>query len=175
MSSLPFDTDDGWPTADLDPLARLRVMAAGLPGTVVHERVLDVAFDQVWDFVEDLPRSVPTFERLVDRLTVEERDGSKLKVSTRCGWRGVYLPVNFDVELERGWCLMVQRPRFYVVGMAAVPVGEQTRWGQLEGLASGVRGMAPLLRLARFRHHRHVDHDINGLEVALRNISSPPV
>ena len=145
MTSATSLNNSSWPTAKLDPISRLHVLAGGLPGTVVHERTIDAPFDHVWSFVEDLQRSVPSFERTVARLTIVHHDGNHLKTRGRGTWRGGFLPLGFDVDLEPGWCLMVSRPRFYVVGMAAEPDGERTRWGQLEGLSTRGRVLSPLL------------------------------
>ena len=113
---------EAWPTATLAPAARLRALSAGLPGTVVEERVLDAPFERVWGFVADLERSVPTFDRDVASLRVTSRRGTRLRVRTTGSWRMAGLPLAFDVDLEPGWCWMVARPRLYVVGMAAAPL-----------------------------------------------------
>lgn len=68
------------------------------------------------------------------------------------------LTLRFQVELREGWCLM--RSRVYLVGMAAVPQGEQTRYAHLEGLPwHGGR----LLRLLRPLFRRVVGGDIRGI------------
>lgn len=163
--------DDAWPVAALDPIARLKVLSAGLPGTIVAERTLDAPFDRVWGFIEDLPRSVPTFDRTVARVEVAHRDGTRLRLRTRSTWRAGFAPIGFDVDLEEGWCWMVSRPRLYVVGMAAVPHGTSTRWGQLEGLVTRGRLLDPVLRATRPRHRRHVEHDIDGIARAVGALS----
>jgi hypothetical protein len=155
--------------AALDRIARLRVLAAGLPGTVVHERVIDAPFDVVWGFVSDLERSVPEFDREVARVRVVRSDGERLRIHS---WAPhVPVPLPFDVTLRPGWCWMVADPRVYVVGMAAEDAGDgRTRFGHMEGLVGGRRARraaAPLLRLSRFRHERHVRRDLDGIERAV--------
>ena len=161
-----------WPVASLDRIARLRALAAGLPGTAVHERVIDAPFDLVWGFVSDLERSVPEFERDVARLRIVRSDGERLRIHS---WAPhVPVPLPFDVTLRSGWCWMVADPGIYVVGMAAEDTGDgRTRFGHLEGLLVGGTGRvrraaAPLLlRLSRFRHERHVARDLDGIERAV--------
>jgi hypothetical protein len=68
------------------------------------------------------------------------------------------LPLRFQVELREGWCLM--RSRAYLVAMAAVPLGEQTRYAHLEGLPWRV---GPLLRLLRPLFRRVVGGDVRGI------------
>ena len=160
-----------WPTASLDPVARLRVLASALPGTVLRERILPAPFEEVWGFLADLERSVPTFDRTVAELRVLRRHDDQLRARARVAG-AVPLAVTFDIRLEPGWCWMVARPSLYVVGMAATPDGDVTRYAQLEGLTlpgpSPLRTLfRPLLLTTRRLTKRHVDHDLNGITHAL--------
>jgi hypothetical protein len=147
-----------WPTARLDPIAKLRVLEASLPGVAMRERVIEAPFADVWGYVTDLETSVPEFDRDVARLRVVRASGERLRVHS---WApGVPVPLGLDVTLRPGWCWMVSTPRLYVVGMAAVPDGERTRFGHLEGFVVG----GPLLRLSRWRHRAHVARDLDGIE-----------
>jgi hypothetical protein len=159
----------GWPTAELNPIARLRVLAAGLPGVWVEERVIDAAFDRVWEFAADLEVSAPAFDTDVAELRVVERDDDRLTARVRGARRFLGLSWWVEAELRSGWCWMVTRPQFYVVGMAAEPAGTATRFAHLEGV--NVTGSAALVALARplhtasrWRHRRHVPHDVDELE-----------
>jgi hypothetical protein len=157
-------TGDPWPTARLDGVGRLRALAAGLPGTYVAERLIDAPFEDVWGFVSDLERSVPQFEADVSRLRIVRSAGERLRVHS---WvPGVPVPLAFDVVLRPGWCWMVSRPQLYVVGMAAEPEGDRTRYAHLEGLVG--RFLGPVLPLSRRRHRRHVPHDLDGIERGAR-------
>jgi hypothetical protein len=96
----------------------------------------------------------------VRSLRVRSRQGSRLVIVTRTS----FLPISsrFEVELRDGWCLM--RSRTYLVGMAAEPLGDQTRYAHLEGLPSL---HAPALRALRPVFRRVVRGDINGIARAL--------
>lgn len=153
-----------WPTAELDRIARLRVLAAGLPGVVLRERTIDTPFDRVWAFVSDFERSVPAFDADVASLKIRHREGDRLRIVARGSWRLLRVPLAFDVDVHPGWCLMVSRPRLYVVGMAAEPDGDRTRFGHLEGVVGDTRYLGPVLALTRVRHRRHVTHDLDGIE-----------
>jgi hypothetical protein len=78
--------------------------------------------------------------------------------------------IGFDVELRPGWCWMVaRRPQLYVVGMAAVPDGDGTLFGHLEGVVlPAPRWVSPLVRpilaVSRLRHRHHVPRDVDGIE-----------
>ena len=161
---------EAWPTATLAPAARLRALSAGLPGTVVEERVLDAPFERVWGFVADLERSVPTFDRDVARLRVTSRRGTRLRARTTGSWRMAGLPLAFDVDLEPGWCWMVARPRLYVVGMAAAPLPDdpgRTHYLHMEGVPFAGRLLGSVARATRVRHRRHVASDVDGIARAL--------
>lgn len=162
----PLD-DTVWPTAELSHLGRVRALAAGLPGAVLQEGLIDAPFADVWGFISDLERSVPAFDDVVARLRVTRRDGTRLRIATRASWRMAGLPLGFDVDLEDGWCWMVSRPGIYVVGMAAEPDpadAGRTRYAHLEGITVRPRLLA---RATRVRSRRHVASDVAGIERAL--------
>jgi hypothetical protein len=145
-----------WPTAQLNAVRQLRVLAEVLPGVGLVERVLDAPYERVWSFLADLERSVPAFDPMVRSLHVLFHEGSRLVVVTRTS----ILPLSsrFEVELRDGWCLM--RSRTYLVGMAAEPLGERTRYAHLEGLPYH-RPQA--LRLLRPVFRGVVGGDIRGI------------
>ena len=49
---------EAWPSAELDGVRRLRVLAAALPGVQLEERALDHPFEAVWGVVNDIERNV---------------------------------------------------------------------------------------------------------------------
>jgi hypothetical protein len=159
-----------WPTVELDRVARLRVLSRVLSGVALEERTIAAPFDVVWSFVSDLPNSVPRFDRDVGSIEILERDGDRLKIISRPPH--VPIPVRFDVELRDGWCWMVARPQLYIVGMAAVPAAEHTRFAMLEGVSPASPEvlrplLAPISAMSRWRHRRHLPHDLDGIERAL--------
>lgn len=159
-----------WPTVELDRVAQLRVLSRVLPGVALEERTIAAPFDVVWGFVSDLPNSVPRFDRDVASIEIIERHGDRLKIISRPPF--LPIPVRFDVELRSGWCWMVARPQLYVVGMAAVPAGEHTRFAMLEGVSlsspEALRPtLAPVNATSRWRHRRHLPDDLDAIERAL--------
>lgn len=161
-------SSDVWPDASIGDIALLRVLAQGMPGTWVAERLLDAPFRVAWPWIADLERSVPLFDSDVDALEVRSRDGDRLRVVARAPWWLGRSRIGFDVELRTGWCWMVARNGLYVVGMAAEADGQRTRIAHLEGIT--VRGTAwrrrlalPLLVLSRWRHRVHLEHDLDGI------------
>ncbi len=139
-----------WPTARLDPIRQMLVLAKVLPAVGVVERVLDASYDRVWSFMQDLEHSVPAFDPMVGSLRILSREGERLIVSARTS--GTPFNLRFQTELRDGWCLM--RSRMYVVGMAAMPLGDRTRYVHLG--ATPLRALRPLLR-------RVVRADVDGI------------
>ena len=156
-----------WPVASLDPVARLRALAAGLPGVSIEERRLASSLPEVWDFISDLERSIPSFDRSVASIRVLKHCDTHLRIQARSTWRSAFQPMRFEVDLEPGWCWMVSRPTLYVVGMAAVADGDGTHFAHLEGLSIPWRPLRPLLRLSRLKHRRHIRSDLDGIERAV--------
>jgi hypothetical protein len=161
-------SDDRWPIAQLSDVARLRVLAAGLPGVHRHEAVIEAEFPEVWGFFSDLERSTPLFESDVQSLRVFARDADQWKVRVRLAkWMGS-MPLRLDVTMREGWCWMVSRPQFYVIGIAAEPVPGGTLLGYMEGVVlpqpRGTRWLtAAPLALSRWRHRAHVPRDVARL------------
>ena len=48
-----------WPVAELDPVRRMRVVAASTPGVGYAEKLIPAPFDAVWDTASDLERELP--------------------------------------------------------------------------------------------------------------------
>ena len=163
--------DDRWPTVELDPITRLRVMSRLLPGVAMAERTFDAPFDDVWGFVSDLETSVPQIDTDVRRVRILSRDGERLRIRAYGHLLGFTHRVpTADVELRPGWCWM--HSPVYVVGMAAIPDGDRTRFAHLEGVPlSGPRfvqrSLLPVAWVSRFRHRRHVPRDLDGIERGL--------
>ena len=160
--------DRGWPEASLGDIARLRALAAGLPGVHVHEQVLDAPFDEVWAFVSDLERTTPLFEPDVSSLRILERRGQRWRVRVRLPWWVARAPLNLDVTMRDGWCWMVARPQLYVIGIAAEPAGAGTRIAHMEGAVLAgpavLRWLArPALAVSRWRHRFHVPRDVRRM------------
>lgn len=160
------------PTASLGRIARLHVLASALPGVEVQERVIDAPFDAVWGWVADLERSVPQFDGDVAKLRVLRREGpagdERLRIRAAGPAKLLWLPWTFDVDLRPGWCWMVSKPQSYLVGMAAEPVGDQTRFAHLEGI--GFKGsrtwqqvLSPVYAVSRYRHRKHLPHDLANI------------
>nr|BFD94254.1 hypothetical protein KitaXyl93_56140 [Kitasatospora sp. Xyl93] len=149
---------DGWPTVELDPVRRLRVLAASGAGRPLFaERRLAAGFDAVWSVAGDLSGELPglisglrSFEvgpareeddegGAHDRDSRDSRDGRLTGVAVSVvGHRE-----RFEIVLRSGWCLM--QSRVLLGGMAAVRDGDGTRFALLGSLR--VPGAAPVRHL----------------------------
>lgn len=111
----------------VDPVDRLAVLAAALPGAAVGRRRLAVPFDAVWRVIADLEHGVPRYESGVAHVRVTERRGEFLRLLVRhAGGREDAM----DARLRPGWCLM-QSPDV-VVAFAARPLDGHTLLAHLE-------------------------------------------
>lgn len=119
-----------WPSVEIDPVVRLRALAAGLPHVELAECVLDAPPERVWAIVGDLERGVPRFETNVRSARITARSGERLEVVTR-GALG--LPMRFDAVLRPGWCVMHSRLADIGMAVAAEDGGRRTRFAHFEG------------------------------------------
>ncbi len=139
MTINPAIPDAAWPTAELDPVMRMRVLAAGLPHVGLAEAVFETSIDSLWGLVGDLVDGGPQFELAVQSARMISRDGERLELEARnpLGFR-----MRFDVILRFGFCLM--QSHHGLVGMAAREEAPgRTRFAHFEG-ATGLAG--PILR-----------------------------
>ena len=157
-------TPEAWPTARLDPVARLRVLAAGLPGCVLTERLVRTSVEDLWGYLADLEH-VGAYDQFVGRVRIHDRRPAaddpaveELAITAHVPSWGPGLPM--AVRLEPGLCLMHGWRRLYLVGMAVADAGDGThvRHAHLEGVPlPGARLLRPLLR-------RHVARDVVGID-----------
>jgi hypothetical protein len=131
-----------WPAAALDPVARLRALAAALPWVSYEEAVIAAPFERVWCYIADMERGVPQFEANVRRLEIVAREGDQLVLRS---WARAGLSMRLDAVLRPGWCVM--RGALGEIGMAAAPVGPAaTRFAHFEGSRRLGRIARPLFR-----------------------------
>jgi len=131
-----------WPVADLDPVRRMRVLAAATPGVAYAEKLIPAPFEAVWEAASDLEHELPRMITDLRSFEITSTRGERLtaRARGRLGQRA-----RFDVVLRPGWCVM--QSRFIIGGMAAAPDGQATRFAFLGGLRMpGVRLLDPLLR-----------------------------
>jgi hypothetical protein len=106
--------NDAVAPADIDPIDRLTILAAALPGAVVRQRQIAAPFDAVWRVIADLEHAIPRYEPGVAHVRIIERHGPLLRVLVQdTGGREEMM----DAKLRPGWCLM-QSPTV-VVAFAA--------------------------------------------------------
>lgn len=131
-----------WPVAELDPVARLRALAAGLPHVSLRECVIEAPFAEVWGIAGDLEHGVPRIERGLERVEILNRTGQRIELVAH-GPLGTRM--SMQAILQPGWCVM--RSRIADVGMAATPEGaEATRFAHFEGSPLLGRAARPLFR-----------------------------
>jgi hypothetical protein len=112
---------------DIDPIDRLTILAAALPGAAVRQRRIAAPFDAVWRVIADLEHATPRYEPGVARVRVIEQSGQLLRllVQDTAGREET-----MDARLRPGWCLM--QSATVVVAFAARRLGSQTLLAHLE-------------------------------------------
>jgi len=129
-----------WPVADLDPVAKMRALAAGVPHAAIDETLFDVPFERFWSFIEDLENNTALYEGTVSRLRILDRHGESIRLEAR-GPLGFWIP--FDVVLRSGWCVMHSKSG--QTGMAAHPENAtQTRFIHFEASSTFGRLLRPI-------------------------------
>ncbi|MFF6995090.1 hypothetical protein ACFY93_09045 [Streptomyces sp. NPDC008313] len=152
----PDDTG-GWPAAELDPVRRLRVLAAGIPGAHVTEGRVDAPYARVaallGDLEGDFGRIVPDMEG----LRVVRREGVRVEALARSRYG---MRARLRGEQRPGWCWM--QSRFLLLGAAAAPDGDD---GTRVAFTGGVRvpGRAALVPLGVRREGERSLRRLNGL------------
>jgi hypothetical protein len=133
-----------WPVAELNPVRRMRVLAAATPGVAYAEKLISAPFNTVWEAASDLEHELPRMVTDLRSFEITSARGERLTASARgrLGQRA-----RFDVVLRPGWCVM--QSRFLIGGMAAAPEVGGTRFAFLGGLRlPGMRLLDPVLRPA---------------------------
>jgi hypothetical protein len=145
--------------AEIDPVDRLAILAAALPGAAVRQRRIAAPIDAVWQVIADLEHAAPRYEPGVARMHITERHGQRLHLLV--GYTdGREEPM--DVRLRRGWCLM-QSPTV-VVAFAARTVGSQTLLAHLEHQRAGAQASDPGRSGQRRAAHAKIDQELHTIE-----------
>ena len=72
-----------WPVADLDPIRRLRVLAAATPGTDLTELIIDAPPELVWQTASNLQAEMPRLVRDFRSVTITQGGGERLVMHAR--------------------------------------------------------------------------------------------
>ncbi len=152
--------NDAAAPADIDPIDRLTILAAALPGAVVRQRRVAAPFEAVWRVIADLEHATPTYEPGVAHVRLIERHGELLRllVQDTSGREEM-----MDARLRPGWCLM--QSATVVVAFAARPLGSQTLLAHLEHR----RAQTPQPSQSQSQHRRaaeaKIDQELQTIEM----------
>ncbi|HUA27762.1 MAG TPA: SRPBCC family protein [Streptosporangiaceae bacterium] len=114
-------------TDPIDPIDRLAILAAALPGAAVAQRRIAAPFDAVWRVIADMENATPRYEPGVAEVRVIEQSGEFLRLLVRdtAGREDA-----MDARLRPGWCLM--QSATIVIAFAARGMGDETLLAHLE-------------------------------------------
>lgn len=87
----------------LDPVDRLAILAAALPGAVVRQRRIAARVEAVWAVIADLENATPRYEPGVAAVRITQRHGEflQLLVHDTAGREAA-----MEARLRPGWCVM---------------------------------------------------------------------
>src|SRR5262249_49688409 len=95
-----------WPVTELDPVRRMRVLAAATPGVAYAEKLIPAPFSAVWDAASDLEHQLP---RMITDLRSFEITSTRAERMTARARGRLGQRARFDVVLRPGWCVMQSR------------------------------------------------------------------
>jgi hypothetical protein len=151
-------TDPAAP-AGLDPLDRLAILAAGLPGAAVGQRRIAAPFPAVWQVVADLENATPRYEPGVARVRITERHGESLRllVQDTAGRE-----MAMDARLRPGWCVM--QSAILVIAFAARPVDGETLLAHRELWRGPAAAPGPVPPAAAPAAVAKIDQELRAIE-----------
>ncbi|MQY34348.1 hypothetical protein SRB17_23140 [Streptomyces sp. RB17] len=160
----------GWPTAELDAVRRLKVIAsaAGQHASFA-ERRFDASLDELWSVASDLENELPVIVGGVRSFTITRSAGERL--SGEAVGRGGFRE-QFDVVLRPGWCLM--QGRVLTSGMAATADGDGCRFAFFTSLRLPGGGLLDRLRGPWSARRAEAILDRLGERVAVRSAPGRP-
>jgi len=112
---------------DIDPIDRLTILAAALPGAAVRQRRIAAPFDAVWQVIADLEHATPRYEPDVAHVRVIEQSGQHLRLLVQ---DTTGREETMDARLRPGWCLMQSATT--VIAFAARRLDDETLLAHLE-------------------------------------------
>ncbi|MET9962965.1 SRPBCC family protein [Streptomyces sp. NPDC006326] len=117
--------------APIDAVSRLRIMAAGVRGSRIAERVVPAPVEAVWAVMADLEGGFGRFQPDMRGVRVLRVTGDRVEALARSkyGFRA-----HFRGVLRPGWCWL--QSRFLIIGMAAAA---EPGGGTRVALTGGVR------------------------------------
>jgi hypothetical protein len=156
-------------SADIDPIDRLAILAAALPGAAVRQRRIAAPFDAVWRVIADVEHATPRYEPAVAHVRVIERRGELLRLLVRDTGGGEEM---MDAKLRPGWCLM--QSATVVVAFAARSLGSQTLLAHLEHQRTHThqpgRSRSPNRQAAEAK----IDQELQTIEKLAVGAADPP-
>lgn len=109
---------ENWPVAELNPVQRLRVLAAGIPGAEIVERIIPAPVSDVWAILSDFEEGFGKVQVDMRNISVQERKGDRVTILARSRFG---MRARLEGELRPGWCWL--QSRLLIIGMAVTPAG----------------------------------------------------
>lgn len=155
--------------AGIDPIHRLTILAAALPGAAVRQLRIAASFEAVWRVIADLEHSTPRYEPGVTRVHLTHRHGQRVRLIVTHS-DGHEEPAT--ATLRPGWCLMQSATA--VVAFAAIPIGSQTLLAHLEHRRGPAQTPGPSRSRQRRTALAKIDQELHAIErLATQDMNGP--
>jgi hypothetical protein len=144
---------------DIDPIDRLAILAAALPGAAVRQRRIAAPFDAVWQVITDLEHATPRYEPDVAQVRVIEQRGEVLRLLVQ---DTTGREETMDARLRPGWCLM--QSATVVVAFAARRLDSETLLAHLEHRRAPIAGAGGSGSADRRAALAKIDQELSTIE-----------
>jgi hypothetical protein len=145
-----------WPSASIDGVATVEVLAAAIGSPALIRRVIEAPVDVAWGWLANIETSIPAFDRTVNRVDITDRSGDLVRMTVKSPFMPV-LP--FRCHFGQRHVTMTGPARLYTVMFGVSALGpDRTLYVQCEAIPRRPGHLAARLI------GRHVQHDANEVK-----------
>lgn len=156
MSTSPSPVGVAWPSASIDGVTSVELLAQRVGSPRIVRRVIDAPIDIAWSWLANIETSIPAFDRTVHHVNIHDRTADLVLMTVK----SPFLPaLPFRCHFGDHHLAMTGPARLYTVILGVSALGpNRTLYVQCEAIPRR------LGRLAARLIARHVNHDANEVK-----------